>query len=454
MDHTNLQIQNLSLAVEEQDSDDTTLGWFARWGTRLFWGPAALILIVLAVLASAREVLFLTFGVPAQAYIASVRVEETVSQEDTASSMQRTSWYRTKITYHYRDRQGATYEGTLVQAADRVQTRYERGQRLDIEYLRYSPSTSRLLSSWWDVQQGTVLLVLVLCSGALIAGVMWLTDQQGLWIWVHRFSKSLDLRRKKNRSAHRVEFPERWEAYLQRNVGLYHYVPPELQRRLREDLLVFVETKHWEACAGLEVTEEMKVTIAAQACILLMGMEHDFYSDVRTILVYPTKFRMHQDVPDGKLVPTREVQLLGQAWRRGPVILAWDEVLIGGRNPRDGRNVVFHEFAHQLDFMGELGHLTEVPLEKMNRWRRVIRSEHQRLVEETKVGHATVLDAYGAQSEREFFAVATECFFTRPRELRASLPDLYEVLRDYYGMETALWSAGSNRIDQYVLHEG
>jgi Mlc titration factor MtfA (ptsG expression regulator) len=247
------------------------------------------------------------------------------------------------------------------------------------------------------------------------------------------------LRRRRRRQLLAAPFPDKWLTYLRDNVALYAPLTEPEQARLRDDLRVFVAERHWEGCRGLTVTDEMKVTIAAQACLLLLNIEHDYFSRVPSILVYPSGYRapVERRNPDGTVGgdPGR----LGEAWYRGPVVLAWDSVLAGGRNTHDGHNVVLHEFAHQLDFLDGYGDGTP-PLSSRDayrRWHEVMTAEYDRLVRESGHGHARVLDAYGATNPAEFFAVATEAFFEKPAQLRQRHPALYEVLRDYYRQDTA-----------------
>ena len=220
---------------------------------------------------------------------------------------------------------------------------------------------------------------------------------------------------------------------------LYAALSERDRARLRDDLRVLVAEKNWEGCGGLEMTDEIKVTIAAQAAILLLGIEHDYFARVQSILVYPTGFRSPEGWtrPDG--VIDLSVGALGQAWYDGPVVLAWDSVLEGGRDPRDGLNVVLHEFAHQLDYLDGLADGTPLLRRKGDyaRWQEVMTREFERLKAEAGSGTARVLDAYGATDHAEFFAVATEAFFEKPREMCSRHPELYAVLCDYYGQDPA-----------------
>jgi len=235
-------------------------------------------------------------------------------------------------------------------------------------------------------------------------------------------------------------FPSLWQEYLQSNVAVYSVLPTDKQEQLRDALHIFVAERHWEGCGGLSMTDEIKVTIAAQACLLLLGMEHDYFSHVPSILVYPGGFRSGEARPiyPGMIQETG-IGLVGEAWRRGPVILAWDEVFVEARDAGAGRNVVYHEFAHQLDFQGEWPHKAS-PGEMASlteRWNRVMSAEYHWLVQASDQGRATLLDQYGAENAAEFFAVATECFFCQPRSLQHRHRQLYELLRDFYGLDPA-----------------
>src|SRR5262245_20497375 len=156
-------------------------------------------------------------------------------------------------------------------------------------------------------------------------------------------------RQYRRQSLLRLPYPDGWETLLTRNVAHYRLLSAGEQARLRNDLRILVAEKNWEGCGGLLVTEEMKVTIAGQACLMLLGMEHDYFSRVLSILVYPAAFRVYREGPQGDQVGKDAAA--GEAVYRGPVIMAWDAALTEGQNPSVGRNVVIHEFAHQLDFL-------------------------------------------------------------------------------------------------------
>jgi len=243
--------------------------------------------------------------------------------------------------------------------------------------------------------------------------------------------------------ARKRAFPPEWEAFVHANVAHYGVLDDAEQAELRAMMQVFLEEKEWEGCGGLELTDEIRVTIAAEACLLQLGLPHDYYRNVESILVYPSTV-----VPPERQAGVFEriagpveasVPILGQAFTQGPVILVWDAVLHGARHPGQGHNVVYHEFAHKLDMLDGAADGTP-PLadrEQFDEWVAVCSREFLRLRALVGKGHKTFLDAYGAKNEAEFFAVATEEFFDRPHVLQEHSPDLYRVLGAYYRQDPA-----------------
>jgi Mlc titration factor MtfA (ptsG expression regulator) len=240
-------------------------------------------------------------------------------------------------------------------------------------------------------------------------------------------------------------FPAGWHAYVERNVALAESLSPSERARLRDNLRIFIAEKNWEGCGGLAITEEIQVTVAAHACLLLLGLEHDYFRRVLSVLVYPSAYRdPGEHRHDFGVVDEGSEGREGEAWYRGPVVLSWDSVLADGRDPSQGRNLVLHEFAHQLDFLDGASDGTP-PLgsrQQYRRWHEVMSLEYDRLVRASERGRATLLDHYGATNPSEFFAVATECFFTRPVATVHRHPQLYQVLREYYGQDPAKRSTG------------
>ena len=244
-------------------------------------------------------------------------------------------------------------------------------------------------------------------------------------------------------------FPRDWLDILARNVPYYAWLPPAKQNQLRDDLRIFIAERQWVGCAGLEVTDEMRVTIAAQACLLVLNISPTYHYDrIKSILIYPGPYR--HPGPRWTLTGTAIFEgqaILGEAWHRSPIVLAWQSVLQGVADPHDGDNVVFHEFAHHLD--GLDGDVDGTPplesREQYEAWDAVTFAEYNRLVRAEREGKPSLLRYYGATNQAEFFAVATECFFERGPEMRHDLPELYGVLRDFYRQDTAKWPEGPPR---------
>lgn len=253
------------------------------------------------------------------------------------------------------------------------------------------------------------------------------------------------LRERRRRRVLAGPCPAEWVEIVERNLPLYHHLPGPERRRLLEHVRVFLAEKHFEGCGGLEVTDEVRVTVAAQACLLLLGQEPHYYPRLRTILVYPAAMLPRYVKPavrDG--IEEQPAPILGQSWNHGTVLLSWRSTLEGARAHDDGSNLVLHELAHQLD--QEDGHGDGTPYlpsyDAFLAWTQVMADHHADHAAAVERGLKTVLDPYGAEHPAEFFAVATECFFEQPRRLRRRHPELYETLRGYYGQDPAAWRPG------------
>lgn len=249
------------------------------------------------------------------------------------------------------------------------------------------------------------------------------------------------LKQRRRRKILAEPFPVEWFEILTRNVPYYACLADAEQAKLRDDLRVFIAEKYWEGCGGLQLTDEIKVTIAALACLLVLAIDHDFYPMLQSILVYPSGFSApHRRVMPGGIVVEGTSDNLGEAWYRGPVIIAWDAAAHDSVHHGHGKNLVFHEFAHQLDMLDRAIDGTP-PLgsrEEYKRWQEVMSAEFDKLVIASDRGEATLLDHYGATDPAEFFAVATECFFEQPLEMRQRHPKMYAVMREYYRQDTAV----------------
>ncbi len=242
-----------------------------------------------------------------------------------------------------------------------------------------------------------------------------------------------DRRRKRLEEA---PFPAGWQTHLDDNVRLFERLTSDQQERLRDLAVVFVDEKSWEGCGGLDMTDEVRITVAAQACVLLLGREHSLYEDVEAILVYPSTM-MAPGQRDGLVVHEGGTAILGQAHGAGgPVLLAWDDVLDGGREIGKG-NVVFHEFAHKIDMVdGTVDGTPPLPnREARHAWARVCSEAFLELQDRVERGKRHFIDEYGATNEAEFFAVATEAFWRRPKQLARNEPELYGLLREFYNFD-------------------
>ena len=248
----------------------------------------------------------------------------------------------------------------------------------------------------------------------------------------------------KNRRRDRIRrrpFPPEWRNLLARGYPLHSRLPPADRRELEGHILVFLEEKRFEGCGGQEITDEVRLLIAAQACLLLLHRETDYYPGLKTVLVYPSTYVARTYWREEQEITDRESRArLGESWQAGAVVLAWGAALAGATDPADGHNVVLHEFAHQLD--QENGMADGFPplggsglLERRGRytaWARILGNEFRQLNSALEHNLETVLNDYGAKNPAEFFAVATECFFEKPGPMNKRHPELYAELKKFY----------------------
>lgn len=243
-------------------------------------------------------------------------------------------------------------------------------------------------------------------------------------------------------------FPPEWEEILNRNVALYRHLPGPLKKELQAHIHVFVGEKSFEGCGGLRITDEIKVTIAGQACILLLNRKPTYYPALHSILVYPGAYVAKQTTIVGMMYVEEESVRAGESWTRGEVVLAWDEVRQTATDLAGGHNVVLHEFAHQLD--QENGRANGAPilgsLSGYATWARILSKEYRRFRRKALSGGTDIMDAYGATDPAEFFAVATETFFEKPQPMKLKHPDLYEELRTYYDLDPVSWFENDDQI--------
>ncbi len=256
----------------------------------------------------------------------------------------------------------------------------------------------------------------------------------------------LSSRKRRRLRLRTAPFPLEWRDILHQRFPLFDRLPPEDQKELQWHIQVFLAEKQFEGCGGLEITDEIRVTIAAQACLLLLHRTTDIYPDLKSVVVFPTAYISR--VVEADDADEKSRIRFGEAWLQGPVILAWDAAQGGGSNMSDGQNLVFHEFAHKLDeengradgvpVLGVEGSLPE-RLSRYSSWAKVLSKEYEKLRRDVWEGQETVMDQYGATNPAEFFAVATECFFEKPQSLKRKHPELYDELKRFYHQDPVQW---------------
>ena len=255
-----------------------------------------------------------------------------------------------------------------------------------------------------------------------------------LYKWVHKM-----LTRKK---LIKMPVPKNYIQFIKKNVALYNYLPENLRKELQGHINIFLKEKYFEGCGGLNLTDEIKVTIAAEACILLLNKAHpSYFPRCDAILVYPSAYVAENLTPMGVVHVKEQSVRLGESWTKGIVVLAWDHVKQNVLDVIGGHNVVLHEFAHQLDQEDGVGNGTP-KLEKLSQyrtWGRVLSHDYEELREHMFHQKKDVLDYYGATNPAEFFAVATETFFERSHDMKRMHPDLFEQLKEYYKLDPSKW---------------
>lgn len=249
------------------------------------------------------------------------------------------------------------------------------------------------------------------------------------------------IRTHRRRAIAERDFPDAWRGILERNVPLYVRLPDAFKQELYGHIHLFLHDKRFHGFDGIEVDDEMRVTIAGNACILLLNRPSDHYSGFTSIYIYPSTFVGRHTKFDGQVKHVGEQARLGESWHRGPLVLAWDAVLHGTLDVRDGHNVVLHEFAHKLD--GADGQVDGAPILNQRShyapWTRVMTREYAQLRKHAQQGARTVMDHYGATEPAEFFAVLTETFYEKPRQLRDEHPELYAEMQRCFNVDPLAW---------------
>jgi MtfA peptidase len=256
------------------------------------------------------------------------------------------------------------------------------------------------------------------------------------WLWGAPLA--LGFRRHRIR---RQPFPRAWRDVLQRRWAGWPQLPADLQLQVKKTTQVLLAEKPFIGCQGLVITDEMRVLVAAQASLLLLNRRAGYFRNLRQVLVYPGAFVVDRAVNDGAVVRDERRALAGESWQQGQLILSWDDVLQGAAQPGDGRNVVIHEFAHQLD--QESGPANGAPWlvspARRKRWAAVMADEFEQLRQRLHGGHTGLIDAYAATDPAEFFAVVSEVFFEQPAALAKEHPALFKEFAQYYATNPLHW---------------
>lgn len=234
--------------------------------------------------------------------------------------------------------------------------------------------------------------------------------------------------------------PAAQQQIIERNVAVFARLSNAEREKLLAAARIIAAERPFVPCGGQQINEEVKLTIAAQAALLLLGEEGYYFDKVPSILVYPMAYARRHSLGSGSPVD-EDAGMLGESWQRGSIVLSWPAILSGGRDATDGQNLVLHEFAHHLDSLdGEMGGLPPLPThEAEQRWIDVFGREYDRLCRDVENGQSTLLDPYGTTNKAEMFAASTECFFERPVELREQHPELYDIFREFYKLDPTAW---------------
>ncbi|MFT4623137.1 MAG: Mlc titration factor MtfA (ptsG expression regulator) [Myxococcota bacterium] len=259
-----------------------------------------------------------------------------------------------------------------------------------------------------------------------------------MWSW-------LPWARARRRRLRETPLPaEAWEV-LRADVPLVQRLTEAERHRLEGLVQVFLDDKTIEGCGGLVVTDAMRWVIAAQACVLLLGLDVDLpYAGLHVVRVYPSTYAAAVVDHDGVLTAEGDQQRLGESSRHGYVVLSWDAARRGGQRPSDGDNVVLHEFAHQLDTAdGRADGAPLLPSALYGPWATALGDAFSELQQDVAARRRSVIDAYGATNPAEFFAVVTETFFEQPERLQAGWPEVYAVLAQYYRQDPAARAAAA-----------
>ncbi len=279
----------------------------------------------------------------------------------------------------------------------------------------------------WVLSEPTVTAVFVLSLLAVSVAA---------WLWGPAAWRGL-----RRRHVRAQAFAPHWREVLRRRMPAFALLPADVQWRLKKNAQVLMAETPFIGCAGLQVTDEMRVLVSVQAALLLRpGASH--FENLRQVLIYPGAFAVQRSSADAAgLVLEERHALVGESWQQGQVILSWEDVLRGAANPGDGQNVVLHEFAHQLDQAhGQANGAPWLPgAQRREHWARVMAAEFQALQQRLASNEPGLIEAYAATNPAEFFAVLSELYFEKPLELAQQHPALYAQFRGLYGVDPLSW---------------
>lgn len=264
----------------------------------------------------------------------------------------------------------------------------------------------------------------------------------GAMVLTYLYGKPRVLEWRRDNIRHRP-FPRAWRQIIKRRMPYFAKMPSDLQLQLKKHIQVFIAEKHFAGYQGIVIDDDIRVTVAAQACLLLLNRKTGYYPNLHTIAIYPDAFVKQQMETDHNGLHQLQTRvMLGESWGFGKIVLSWQHALAGAKTPDDGANVVIHEFAHQLD--QQTGQANGAPRLGKNssyhHWSRVFAHEFEQLQQQTKQDENTLLDGYGATNPAEFFAVASEVYFEQPQQLYRQHRPLYRQLRKYYQVDPLNWS--------------
>ena len=265
------------------------------------------------------------------------------------------------------------------------------------------------------------------------------------------------LRARSRRALQRLALPDALRELVDRRLPIRARLPQSLRTRHDGLIHAFLAEKRYTGCNGLVIDDEIRATIAAQACLLLLGRHGSLYDELRSILVYPSAFWVEDEVHDDDgLVTRRRRMLSGESWDAHRIVLSWEDIALAEAAPDDGFNLVLHEFAHYLEAEGRglpspprpsTGELqrgddqarARMRARSIDAWADDLADEFDALLAQVDRGEETFLDPYAAEDEAEFFAVATEDFYERSTLLQDAHPRLYGLLAEFYGVDPAGW---------------